>query len=111
MAAQTQLSQVLWETNSGNEVEAGSQLKRARRSEYQRRWRANADKRAQERRKLSRARGIKRYRESLGESLPVAQRVGRCALCRHRTPKFKVQRLRPTETGLEVMELRYCGEC
>jgi len=83
----------------------------ATRGAYQRRWRANPENRAGERKKLSRARGMKRFRESLGDVLPAAQRVGRCAFCRHRTPKFRVQRLKPTETGFEAMELPYCGEC
>lgn len=85
--------------------------KRTARAIYQRRWRANAEHREAERKTLQQARGMRKYRESLGEALPTAQRVGKCAFCRHRTPKFKVERLRPTEAGFEVMQLPYCGEC
>jgi len=85
--------------------------KRTARAVYQRRWRANAVHREAERKKLEKARAMRRYRESLGEALPTAQRVGKCSFCRHRLPKFKVQRLRPTEAGFEVIEMPYCGEC
>lgn len=85
--------------------------KRIARAVYQRRWRANSEHREAERKKLEKARSMRKYRESLGEALPTAQRVGKCSFCRHRTPKFKVQRLRPTEAGFEVIEMPYCGEC
>lgn len=93
-------------------VEADVQeLRPTARAVYQRKWRANSEHREAERKKSEKARAMRRYRESLGEALPTAQRVGKCSFCRHRTPKFKVQRLRPTEAGFEVIEMPYCGEC
>jgi hypothetical protein len=101
----------VWEEATQSADEIIAERKRTARVVYQRRWRANSANREAEKKRLSRARAMKMYRESLGEALPVTERVGKCAFCRHRTPKFKVQRLRPTEAGFKVIEMPYCGEC